>query len=400
MSPDQLAVNGGKAVRTQPFPDWPIFDEREEHLLLEVLHSGKWSALDGDKVKAFQEKFSAYQEARYALCVPNGTLALQAALMALDIQPGEEVIVPAYTFIATVSAVLQVGAKPVFVDIDPQTYTLDPAKIPAALTDKTRAILPVHLAGQPADMDAILAISQSANLAVLEDACQAWGAEWNGRRVGAIGSAGTFSFQSSKNITAGEGGAVVTNDEALYERLWSIHNVGRTFRGAWYHHEILGMNLRMTEWQGAILLAQLERLDQHVPIREANALYLSRALAEIGGLAALPADPRVTRHARHLLILRYDPGAFGGHPVKEFASALKAEGITPLSEGYVPLHHSPAIRKTMRSAFGQDPAEISLPCAEQAAGHTLWLAQTALLGLPQDMQDILSAVNKIKQAWS
>ncbi len=399
MSSTELAINGGTPIRTAPFPAWPIFDEREERNLLEVLHSGRWSALDGDKVKAFQAKFAEYHDAQFALCVPNGTQALQCVLMALGIQPGDEVIVPAYTFIATVSTVLQVGARPVFIDIHQDTYMLDPAKIPEAITAKTRAILPVHLAGHPADMDGILEISRAANLAVLEDACQAWGAEWRGRKVGAIGNAGAFSFQSSKNITAGEGGAIITNDPDLYERLWSVHNVGRTFTGAWYHHEILGLNLRMTEWQGAILLAQLERLDEHHAIRDANARYLSEELVRLGGLTALPIDPRVTRHARHLLILRFDSGAFGDHPVKEFAQALRAEGITPLSEGYVPLNHSPAIRKAMQTAFGVDPAETRLPCTEQAATQTLWLAQTALLGDREDMDDILAAVEKIKRAW-
>ena len=301
MSSNQLAINGGHPVRSAPFPAWPVSDEREERLLLDVLHSGKWSILNGDKVKTFQEKFAAYQDAKFAICVPNGTLAIQMALMALDIQPGDEVIAPAYTFIATVSTVIQIGARPVFVDIDPDTYDIDATKIEAAITPKTRAILPVHLAGQPADMGAVLEIARKHDLVVIEDACQAWGAEWDDRRVGALGSLGAFSFQLGKNITAGEGGAIVTNDPELYERCWSLHNVGRTRNGAWYHHEILGLNLRMTEWQGAILLAQLERLEEHYPLREKNARYLSAALTSLGGLSPLPADPQVTRHARHLL---------------------------------------------------------------------------------------------------
>jgi dTDP-4-amino-4,6-dideoxygalactose transaminase len=397
MTQEKLAIDGGRPVRTVPFPAWPVSDEREERLLLDVLHSGKWSALNGDKVKTFQERFAAYQGARFATCVPNGTLALQMALMALDIQPGDEVIAPAYTFIASVSTALLMGARPVFVDIDPNTYTIDPAKIPAALTPKTRAILPVHLAGQPADMDAILQIARQHHLAVIEDACQAWGAEWRGQRVGALGDLGAFSFQNGKNITSGEGGAVVTNDPALNERCWSLHNVGRTLTGAWYHHEILGLNLRMTEWQGAILLAQLERLEEQYPRRERNARYLSEALSRLGGLEPLPDDPRVTRHARHLVILRYDPGAFGGRPINEFLAALVAEGITPVSRGYVPLHHSPAIRRAMQSGFGVDPAQLSLPCTERAANQTVWIAQNALLGELKDMDDIVTAVEKIKR---
>lgn len=395
----ELAINGGHPVRTAPFPAWPVADEREERLLLEVLHSGKWSALQGDKVRTFQERFAAYQGARFATCVPNGTLALMMALMALGLQPGDEVIVPAYTFIATVSTALLLGARPVFVDIDPDTYTLDPAQIASAITPRTRVILPVHLAGRPADMDAILDLSQRRHLDVVEDACQAWGAEWRGQRVGALGALGAFSFQTGKNLTAGEGGAVVTNDPALHERCWSLHNVGRTRTGAWYHHEILGLNLRMTEWQGAVLLAQLERLEEVYSLRDSNARYLGERLARLGGLIPLPDDPRVTRHARHLLVLRYNAAAFSDRPLGDFLAALAAEGITPVSQGYLPLHHSPAIRTAMQASFGIDPQEIHLPCTEQAAAQTLWIAQNALLGDKKDMDDILTAVEKIQRAW-
>ena len=288
MDNDRLAIDGGRPIRSSPFPEWPISDRREEKLLLEVLHSGKWSELTGDKVKTFQERFAAYQGARYAICVPNGTLALQMGLMALDLRPGDEVIVPAYTFIATVSAVLLIGARPVFVDIDPNTYNIDPAKIEAAISPRTCTILPVHLAGQAADMDAILQLSRKHHLTVLEDACQAWGAEWNGQRVGALGDLGAFSFQLGKNITAGEGGALVTNDLALQELCRSLHNVGRTLHGAWFEHEILGLNLRMTEWQGAILLAQLERLEEQYPVREQNARYLAAGLTSWVGWTHYP----------------------------------------------------------------------------------------------------------------
>jgi dTDP-4-amino-4,6-dideoxygalactose transaminase len=399
MTQDALALEGGPPVRTAPFPAWPISDQREEHLLLEVLHSGKWSVFTGDKVKTFQERFARYQQARYALCVPSGTLALELALLSLDLTPGDEVIVPAYTFIATVSSALRLGLRPVFVDIHPDTYTLDPALIPAAITPKTKAILPVHLAGQPADMDAMRSIAAHYSLHVIEDACQAWGAEWQGQRVGALGALGAFSFQNSKNITAGEGGALLTNNTGLYERAWSLHNVGRTRSGAWYHHELLGSNLRMTEWQGAILLAQLERLEEQYPRRERNARFLEQALAQIGGLVPLPEDGRVTRHARHLVILRYDSAAFGGHPLDQFLQALHAEGVTPVSRGYVPLHQAPAIRKTMQALFSRDPAQASLPASERAAGQTIFLAQNALLGDEEDLQDIAVAVAKIRRAW-
>jgi dTDP-4-amino-4,6-dideoxygalactose transaminase len=395
-----LAINGGQPVRREPYPDWPVYDENEEQQLLDVLHSRKWSILNGNKVRIFQEKFASYQGARFAICVPNGTLAIQLALMALGIQPGDEVIVPAYTFIATVSPALLMGARPVFVDIDPNTYTIDPKRIPLAITSRTRAILPVHLGGQPADMDAIVQISQKHQLGVIEDACQAWGAEWRDQRVGGLGSLGVFSFQISKNITSGEGGVVVTNDPDLYERCWSLHNVGRTRTGAWYHHELLGLNLRMTEWQGAILLAQLQRLETQYQVRERNVRYLTETLSQLSGISTLPDDPRVTRHARHLLILRYEPEAFGNAPIQDFITAMKAEGITPISQGYVGLHRTPAIRETIRVNYGIDTQELYLPCTDQATRETWWIAQNAFLGTPGDMDDIVNAVEKIQHTWA
>ncbi len=398
---DRLAVDGGQPVRTAPFPAWPVFDQREERLLLEVLHSGDWGVLSGDKVATFAERFAAFQGARFGVCVPNGTLALELALLALGVGPGDEVITTPYTFIATASSILALGARPVFVDIDPASLNIDPARIEAAITPRTRAIAPVHIGGRPADLDAVCDIAQRRGQRVLEDACQSWGAAWRGRRVGAIGDLGTFSFQASKHVTAGEGGIVVTNDPDLHERCWSLHNVGRTRTGAWYHHELLGRNLRMTEWQGAVLLAQLERLPEHIPVREANARYLAAALAEVDGVAPLPDDPRVTCHARHLFVFRYDAAAFGGRSRDAFVAALHAEGITPFGAGYVPLTRSPAIRHGLAALFGPDSlAELpACPVAERAAVEAIWLFQNALLGDRYDLDSIVEAMRKIQRAW-
>jgi dTDP-4-amino-4,6-dideoxygalactose transaminase len=244
-------------------------------------------------------------------------------------------------------------------------------------------------------MDSVLAIAQRHGLRVLEDACQAWGAAWRGRRVGTLGDLGAFSFQASKNITAGEGGIVITNDPDLAEIGWSLHNVGRTRTGAWYHHERLGANLRLSEWEGAILLAQLERLPQHIPLREANARYLAQALAAVEGITPLPDDPRVTQHARHLFIFRYDDRWFGGRPRDEFIAALKAEGIYPCSAGYVPLYRQPAIQR----ALGDPGDPTRYPVTEQAALDVVWLNQTVLLGDRADQDSIVAAILKIQKAW-
>ncbi|MFN8500108.1 MAG: DegT/DnrJ/EryC1/StrS family aminotransferase [Anaerolineae bacterium] len=397
---DKLAIDGGAPVRTHPFPTWPIWDEREERELLDVLHSGRWGMFAGSKVKTFEERFAAFQGARFGVCVPNGTLALELALRALGIGPGDEVITSPYTFIATASAALTVGARPVFVDIEPDSFLMDPCLIEAVITERTRAIIPVHVAGRPADMDGILAVARRHNLAVLEDAAQAWGAEWRQQRVGALGDLGTFSFQSSKNITAGEGGIVVTNDDDLSEMLWSLHNVGRVRSGGWYQHELLGGNLRMAEWEAAILLAQLDRLQEHMPIREANARALAQLLGEVPGLRPLPDDPRVTAHGRHLFLARYDRAAFGGHTREEFIAALRAEGITPVSPGYVPLYRQGTIRRAVPDTPPPDAWAALYPVTEAAAEDGIWFFQFALLGDRCDMEDIATAAAKIQRAWA
>jgi dTDP-4-amino-4,6-dideoxygalactose transaminase len=406
---EKLAVEGGQPLRTLPFPSWPVWDEREEKLLLEVLHSGHWGMLNGGKVAQFQMKFAKFQGAEHALCVTSGTAALEIALRALGIGPGDEVITTPYTFVATPSAAFLTGAQPAFVDINPDTYLLDPAQVEKAITPRTKAIMPVHVAGCPVDMDGIMDVARRHSLSVIEDACQAWGAAWNGRSVGAIGDVGCFSFQASKNINAGEGGALVTNRSEIAERCWSLHNVGRIRTGAWYQHEFLGWNYRMTEWQGAILLAQFERLSEHMARRSDNAAYLSARLREIRGLIPAKVDPRVTSHAWHLYMATYDPDAFGGKSCTEFITMLRAEGI-PCSPGYRPLNKMPALLRALAEQAGQirpwdDTTDVKLPAlpacpiAEDLCERTVWFTQNLLLGDHEDMDDIVGAVLKIQTAF-
>lgn len=403
---DKLAVDGGTPVRAKPWPSWPVYGEEEERLLLEVLRSGQWWSVGGRLVPRFEQAFAASQDARYAVCVTNGTAALEIALRALGIGCGDEVIVPPYTFIATASSVLAVSATPVFVDIEPTSLNMDPNAVEAAVTERTRAILPVHIAGRPADMDAILAIARKHGLYVVEDAAQAHAAEWKGRKVGAIGDCGTFSFQASKNLNAGEGGAIVSNDETIADKCWSVHNVGRTRTGKWYEHHILGGNFRMTEWQAAILLAQLERLPEQTERRTRNAQRLTRGLQSVQGIRTLPDDPRVTRHAYHLYIFRYTPEAFGGRSRDEFLRALNAEGI-PCSAGYVPLYKEIVFqRKTAgigswcKAGRTVDYGAVHCPVCEEVCGDAVWLFQSLLLAESDDMDDIVEAVSRIQKAWS
>jgi dTDP-4-amino-4,6-dideoxygalactose transaminase len=397
---EQLAIDGGAPVRTAPFPSWPIFGKREEEELLSVLHSGHWGETSGQVTARFIRQFAAFQQAEYGVPVTNGTIALEVALSALGVGFGDEVITTAYTFIATASSAFAVGAKPVFVDIDPATNNIDPAKIEAAITPRTKVIIPVHIGGHPADLDAILEIAKKHGLAVLEDAAQAWGSEWKGRGVGAIGDLGTFSFQSSKNITAGEGGAVLTNNHELYEMVWSLHNVGRLPEGGWYQHENLGRNLRLSEFQSAVLTAQLERLPEQTATRNRNAWRLIEALQDVPGIDPVKPDARATASSWHLFQLRFDPAAFGGHDRDEFLTALRAEGI-PCSGGYVPLIHAPAIRNTLRDRFGEDSLDNlrDVPQADAAGKANVWLAQTMLLGTDEDIDQIAEAIAKIQRAW-
>ncbi|NUQ71144.1 MAG: DegT/DnrJ/EryC1/StrS family aminotransferase [Chthonomonadales bacterium] len=402
---ERLALDGGAPVRTAPWPSWPVFGDEERKLLNEVLESGQWWAVGGKKVPEFEEAFARAQEAKHAVCVTNGTAALEIALRALGIGCGDEVIVPPYTFIATASSVLAVSATPVFVDIEPDSLNIDPNLIEAAITDRTRAIIPVHIGGRPADMDGVLAVASRHGLAVIEDAAQAHAAEWRGRKVGALGTCGTFSFQASKNLNAGEGGAILTNDDAVADKCWSVHNVGRTRSGKWYEHHVLGGNYRMTEFQAAILLGQLGRLSEQTERRTANAQRLTAGLRAIPGISVGGDDPRVTRHAYHLYPFRYDAAAFSGRSRDEFLRALNAEGI-PCGAGYVPLYKEVVFQ---RKSAGQgswcsagrriDYAAVDCPVCEAVCADAVWLFQTVLLAESRDMDDIITAIARIQQAW-
>ncbi|HSV75278.1 MAG TPA: DegT/DnrJ/EryC1/StrS family aminotransferase [Chthonomonadales bacterium] len=405
-APVPLAIDGGPKTRQLPWPAWPLFDQSEEQAILDVLRSGQWWSVGGRRVPEFEQAFALAQGARHCVCVTNGTAALEVALRALGIGCGDEVIVPPYTFIATASSVLAVSATPVFVDVEPGSFNIDPARIEEAITERTRAIMPVHIAGRPADMDGVMAVARKHGLCVIEDAAQAHAAEWRGRKVGAIGDLGTFSFQASKNLNAGEGGAIVSDSEEVIGRAWSVHNVGRTRTGRWYEHHVLGGNFRMTEWQAAVLLAQLARVPEQTQTRTRNALYLTELLRSVPGIVTLPDDPRVTRHAYHLYVFRYDPAGFGGRGRDEFLAALTAEGV-PCSGGYVPLYREVVFQRLAadqgawcRSRRPIDYPAIRCPECERASADGVWLFQSMLLGNTADMDDIAEAIARIQRAWS
>ncbi|MEW5817958.1 MAG: DegT/DnrJ/EryC1/StrS family aminotransferase, partial [Spirochaetota bacterium] len=298
----------------------------------------------------------------------------------------------------TATAVLMANATPVFVDIDPNTNCINPEKIKEAISERTKAIIVVHMAGLPADMDQIMELAGQYNLKVIEDAAQAHGSAWKGRRLGSLGNAASFSFQLSKNMTSGEGGIITTNDEYLAQQCWSIHHVGRKPDSEWYRHYRLSSNYRMTDWQAAVLLVQLDRLEKQIELREQNAAYLDTLLSGLPGISLFQRDKRVTRHTYHLYMFKFHSENFNDLTKEKFIAGLNAEGI-PASPGYIELHKQPLFQDTAvkRILTRQiDYASVNLPETEKTCRQTVWIPQNVLLGTKRDMEDIASAIQKIQ----
>ena len=394
----KLAINGGTPVRARSYTTWPQYDEKELKALERVLKSGTWGTLGRETIK-FAERFARYHQANYGIAVTNGTITLEIILRAMGIGYGDEVIIPPYTFNATASSVVFAGATPVFADIECDSYNLDAKKLDEAISPKTKAVIPVHIGGRPCNMDGIVDIARRYNLYVIEDCAHAHGSEWKGKRVGSMGDAGSFSFQNSKNLTAGEGGLITLNDALLYEKCWSIHHCGRDMKGlVWYGHPNIGTNARMTEWQAAILDSQMDRLDGQIDKRMENAAYLNSRLKEISCIAIMKPDPRVTRNTYHLFIFRFKSEECRGLSREMFIKALNAEGI-PCSSGYSCLYKQPYFSgEDFRRITGSriQYEDIYLENAETAAAEEgVWFAQNMLLGDKKDIDDMADAVGKI-----
>lgn len=400
----ELAINGGPKTCTNAWPSWPIWDDREREGLMSVLESGKWWY--GDRVKEFESAYAAFQNARFGVTASSGTTALEASLLALGVGAGDEVIVPPYTFVATASAVLRVNAVPIFADIQPHTLCIDPDDVERKITHRTRAVIPVHLAGYVADMDRLNEIGRARRIAIVEDACHSWGSQWRGKGTGAVGTCGVFSFQASKNITSAEGGIMLTDDEDLAEQCRSFTNVGRRKGGAWYQHFLLGSNLRLTEFQAALLLAQLSRLEAHTLKRQANAEILIAGLRGLPGITPLENDPRMTRRGYHLFCFRIDAGVLG-LTRERFLEALNAEGV-PATAGYTtPLYKNPVFLRGEQGADGcpvtcpyydgqpVDYAQVCCPVCEQVCQDTCWIFHSVLLADEPAMHGIVAAIRKV-----
>lgn len=402
---EKLTVDGGTPARTTPFAAWPIYGDLELELLKEVLESGKWGGAGGaakagyePKLPLMERKFAELQSAKHAVSVVNGTVAITVALQAAGLKPGDEVIVPPYTFIATASAALAYGIIPVFADIEEDTLLIDPEKIEERITPKTKAIIAVHIAGAPANMTRLKEIAAKHGLKLIEDSAQAVGATWEGQGVGAIGDLGTFSLQSSKNLNAGEGGIITTNSAEYWENAWSICNVGRVPNGGWYQHDRFGQNYRMTEFQAAIVLAQLTRLEEQMRKREQNAKLLDDLLAQTAGILLLKRDPRITRHAYHLYMFKLDPDRVGNDGKSDFIRKANAEGV-PLAAGYVPLNRNGSIIEMTQMWTGERRVYDCPVCERMCENEAVWLTQNVLLSDEQAIREVAEGLNKVAQSY-
>lgn len=398
---NDLAINGGNKTVRKNFT-WPIFDESDVHAVTQVVESGQWGNPDcRGLVEKFEREFAEYCGSKFALSCVNGSVALRLALIAAGVRPGDEVIVPPYTFIATATIVIEANCVPVFVDIEPDTYNLDPSKIEAAITDRTKAVIPVHFAGQACAMDEIMDIARKYNLHVIEDAAHAHGGEYKGKKLGSIGHAGCFSFQSSKNLNAGEGGLVVTDDEKLYDVMNSLRNVGRVKGGQWYEHHYIGCNYRITQFQAALLSQQLSRVEEQTRRRDENGRYLNTLLESVEGIDPLTRGHGETLHTYHLYIFRYDKSKFNGLSKKEFSEMLAAEGV-PSFMGYPkPIYEQPLFQNKNFMCYAipetVDYSNVHCPVAERACyEEAIWILQHAMLGTKEDMNQFVEAIKKIK----
>lgn len=408
----QLAINGGSAVAPQPLRiTWPIFDQSDREALSRALDSGRWCRLDwaeakDSEVAQFEAEFARYHDAQHCIAVCNGTAAIEAALKAGGVEAGDEVLVTPVTFISSAIAIILASAVPVFVDVDPETYQIDPAAMEAAITRRTRAAVIVHYGGYPCDMDAIAELAQRRGLFIVEDSAHAHGSEWRGRKVGALVNAGAFSFQSSKTLSCGEGGAVITNDEELAGKVFSYHHIGRVAGRPFYEHHIAAPNYRMTEFQGALLRAQLKRLPQQTAVRHRNATRLTQALTEIPGFAPLRLDERITVQGYYFYIFRFLADEWDGIHRDRFLEAMRAEGI-PIGTAYgFPIHKNPVFQE---HGFGRtgcpitcghyggvmDYRKVVLPVAERICAHEQLSLNPHLLLEDSNIDLIIAAIEKV-----
>lgn len=397
-----LAVLGGEPIRTEPFPRWPIFDQSEIDAVSQTVLSGRWGGFPypGPNIAEFAEKFSEMQGGGIAVPMMNGSITMEVALRAAGIGWGDEVIVPAYTFAATASAPMAAGAIPVIVDISPHNYCMDPDALSKAITHKTKAIVLVHLAAQMADMDAIMSIANQHNLIVIEDSAHAHGAQWRGMGAGTIGDFGSFSLQSAKIITTGEGGVLVCKDENMAERVASIVDCGRP-KDPDMKHFTFGINYRWSELHAAIGLVAISRFPQQMAQRAEMADYFEECASGLPGIHLLERDPRHNRRTQYRYILKIDPDYFDCKN-DTFCYALTAEGL-PVDTGYPPMHQYDLFQPGLSClpvpmAFPEyfQFDQMSFPITERAAGkESVWLKEAIFRAGKKGVDDLIAGIRKL-----
>jgi len=400
----ELAILGGSPLRTRPFPVWPQYLPADAQRLQQVLESRHWGGypVPSRYCGEFAERFARLHGAKYGLCLANGTIALVAALQAAGIRFGDEVIVPAYTWDGTATAVLFAGGVPVFADVDPDTYCLDVESARKAITPRTKALLPVHLAMRFADMDALSALAREHGLKIIEDCAHAHGGQYRAKGAGSIGDMGCFSFQESKLMTSGEGGMVITSDLKYFEHLQSQVNCGRASMTDEYEQRVLGANYRMTELQAALLIGQLDMLPELAAKRARNAARLSTALSAIPGVRPLPPQPAITRDTIYNYVFQYRPQRHGVVARDLFVAALDAEGIPSDGRFYEPVYRSDLFYATPETCpqLKTDYSQVKCPVSERAAyEESVWLPQFLLIGEDRDVDDIAAAVAKVMEKF-
>ena len=402
---NDLAIGGGTPVRSSPYPAWPSGDEREIEAVTDVIRGGDWGGFPepGRYAGRFEDAFSAYQGARHGVLMSNGTITMEVALKALGIGWGDEVVIPALTFAATAYAPIAAGALPVIVDVTPATWCIDPDLVEAAITPRTRAIMPVHLGHHMADMDRIMEIAGRHGLAVVEDCAHAHGQQWQGRGAGCIGDFGSFSHQSSKILTAGEGGTLLTNDDDLARRAHSLIDCGRA-KDADEKEFTFGANYRLGELHAALLAVGMERFPSQQADRAENGRLFEQLVAQVPGVRVMPADPRITRWSFYNYILAIDPEAFAGRTNGVVCAAMEAEGI-PAEVQYPPMSRyelfQPSLSRLpvcVEHADRLDPRQMSFPVAE-AAGlrESVYFMENVFRDGTKGVEDAVEALAKIQR---
>ncbi len=404
----KLAIFGGEPVRTRSFPEWPYWDDDVLNSIVSTVKSRKWCRIEAPEtgtVVTFERKYAELLGAGHCVATGSGTQALHTCVEALGIGPGDEVITSPYTDPGTIASILAARALPVLADLDPASYQIDPQDVERRITPNTRAIMPVHMMGQPCDMDAIMDIARRHDLKVIEDACQAHLASHRGRKLGTIGDLGCFSFQSSKTLACGEGGAIVGNNSELMDRCYTVHNHGTSRRG---RTELAGPKYRMNELEAALLLGQWPGLGDRYQLRNRNAGYLSRRLAEMEGLTPQKLYPGTESGSFYLYPTSYDKSRFGGADRARFLKAVAAEGVSLSPYIKQGLHREPWVDNILGQDLYQQEYGASrlkeyrdqLPCpnCDRVCEEMVMIwASGPLLGNESDMDDIVNAILKVHE---